>query len=276
MIYAPVLYKLRKRNNVFVERNFKEGGEITVTKANKVKPYDSLGNGLQSGTSAKQSKKGFELLSGVWGEVQDVIEGNSVLLKTQVVDINLFLSTDISVAGELLVFPNPSKQLTQFYLDKFSKSNEGKIIYVGEYLDEILLDKAKQLKVSALICGSTSLQTYLIAKANKIAVGIITGFGELSTPAFVYDFLNTVSNRFVFFEGEKGFLRIPAEAPFTPKSIKPTPIKALKKGAAVQIFKEPNTGKIGIVDTVKQTSILVRVDEQEPFEVELPNLFILE
>ena len=276
-MYIPVLSKMSKKNNVFVERALPHKGMISVQKGDVVKPYDQLGSSFTDETTGTTAKVDFQLLAGVWGVVKDVAEDVSALIETQVTDINFAISTKFACSGELLVFPNPSKQLTKHYMSQFSKDSAGKIVYVGEHLDSDLLKKAIDLDIAAVIAGSCDVDTYKLAKRHQMGLGLILGVGELSTPSNVYEYLGTITNRYVFFRGDKGFLRVPEESKFKTSETNKRPIKLLKKGMSVQVFEQPNMGKLGIVDSIKGSSIFVRVSGiNELITVTIPNLLIID
>ena len=225
----------------------------------------------------------FTLLSGLWGEVSDVIPESSVLIKTVVAEVDLVACTPNFSFGELVVFPNPTEILEKFYLESFVKSTEGKIVYVGHYADLDTIKKARDLKISAIVAGSADPVGFSFAKSANIGLGVVSGFGKLETPDFVYKLFNSVAYRHVFFHGDLGVLRIPmsgVEEETVSSKKKKTPLKVIKKvtkGQKVQVLQKPHFGKIGTIDRVSVSSIFVRFDnELGPVEIDLPNFFIIE
>lgn len=231
----------------------------------------------------------FNLLSGVWGEVKEVVPEVSVLIQSRVTDISLVACTDKTAFGEFVVFPNPTEILEKYYLESFIKSTEDKIVYVGHYADLDLIKKAIDLKVSALIAGSVDPEGFIFAKKHDLGLGLVTGFGRLETPGYLYEVFNSVAYRHVFFHGDKGLLRIPmsgqegdlsvSAGAKTPKS-RTSASKAVKKVAKdqrVQVLQKPHFGKVGVIDRVLDSSIFVKFDnELGPVEIYLPNFFIIE
>lgn len=218
----------------------------------------------------------YTLLAGLWGEVVDVVDNSSILLKTQVVDVNFFASSRGVVSGELVTFPNPDMKLIPHYLENYSKKSEGKIIYAGEYIDKDIVKKASNLKIGALLVGSMLYEDYLYALSVGLEIGVITSFGNRRTPMQVYDYLNVVSNRFVFFQGETKRIRIPVETQFKALELKTPVFKLVRKGQAALIFQKPYFGEICVVDSVRDASIFVKVEKNdEPLEIHIPNIFLL-
>src|SRR3989344_7531549 len=81
-----------------------------------------------------QEERDYWLLSGAWGEVVGVVQGVSVLIRTQNIDLTFVACTNHNIQGELVVFPNPSEMLVMEYLENFAKNVNGKIIFIGDYL----------------------------------------------------------------------------------------------------------------------------------------------
>ena len=226
-------------------------------------------------------EKDYWLLPGVWGEVVKVKRGYSVLLKTQMTDMHIPVATKSFTAGELIVFPNPSQLLEAQFLNKYLKSAAGKIIYAGHSITLNFITEAHRLNVPGILAGSASRDVLTYANKNKIAIGLFTGFGQIPTPNFIYNMLNDIAHRYVFLDGARNVLRIPATVPFSAKelsdSIPKSILQYVKKDLQVQIFKSPYFGYTGKVDKVSKSSIFVKVSaEAEPFEVSPPNVFAIE
>ncbi|MFC1621801.1 hypothetical protein ACFL13_00205 [Patescibacteria group bacterium] len=225
----------------------------------------------------KSVEQDYWLLPGVWGEVTDVKKNLGVLLKTQTKDINLIASTRGFVSGELIVFPNPTELLEINYLDKYMKSASGKIIYVGHSISEGILKRAKELNVGALLAGSAHREMFSQAYKSGLNLGIVSGFGIMPTPEEVYFALNDVAHRFVFFYGEQGRLSIPipSEEEF-PLSEKEQYFINAKEGVKVQVFTPEYYGHYGIIDSVTESSIFVKLSNNEKaVEVMSPNIFAI-
>lgn len=229
----------------------------------------------------QQEDRDYWLLAGVWGEVVDVIEKASALIKTQTLDVHLAICTRDSYSGELIVFPNPSELLEMQYLQRYSRDPFGKVIYVGDHISPKIVKKAAELGIGGLICGSVDREALAFAKNKGIFLGSISGFGTIPTPDYIFDILKEVSNRYVFLQGNKGLLRIPASKPHDPKEVKANSytgqLRALKKGLLVQIFEEPYFGWVGQVHSIQDEDVQVIIDQgRDPVKIKIPNLISLE
>ncbi|GIW69732.1 MAG: hypothetical protein KatS3mg101_0479 [Patescibacteria group bacterium] len=230
----------------------------------------------------------YTLLSGVWGEVQDIVPESSVLIKTKVTEIDLVAATNTFAFGELVVFPNPTEILEKYYLENFIKTTQGKIVYVGHNADLEIMNKANDLKISAVIAGSADPASFSYAKSVNLGLGVLSGFGKLETPDFIYRLINSVAYRHVFFHGDLGVLRIPMASnegklseektqPVLKRKALPKVVKKVVKGQVVQVLQKPHFGKIGLIDRVTGSSIFVRFgNELGAVEIDVPNFYIIE
>jgi len=256
----------------------------------------------------------YILLAGVWGTVHKIAENRAILIKTQTRDLLFAASTQINVSGELVVFPNPVEILEKYYLESFSKNNEGKIVYVGHFADIEVVKRANEMGAVAVLAGSAHKETFNYAKSKGLGFGLISGFGKLDTPEPIYKLLSIIAYRYVFLDGQKNTLRIPHSADdFVVKeeikvekaekvkkggkktksgknekekvsSINPTLelpnssiVKEIAVGMDVVCLQPPNFGKIGVVDSLSESSIFVKFNtEKASVEIKLPNFFIIE
>ena len=269
-----------KKNGQFYYANMELGAR---GKEKILSQYDGyLFKNAEGRFEFSEAERKYTLLSGVWGVVDKVIEKSSVLIKAPVKDICLPVCSSKFFGGELIVFPNPSTILEKFYLDQFSaQSADGKIVYVGNYVNMALLQQAVKSGWGGVLAGSTDRETYAYAKANNITLGVFTGFGEMATPDDIYQLLNLISNRYVFFYGEKNLLRIPIpptqETEEIEKTKKYIPLKPIKKGGQVIVLDRQYFGSVGVVDRVTEFSIFVKFpSSQKLVEVKIPNVLTLE
>ena len=284
-MYSHRVYKYPKN---FKPKSLKKDGQfyyfgVDIGKIDSQKitaPYNGNLTKTPEGTfEFREVENKYILMSGVWGTVEKTIDKKSVLLRTRTYDINLVASTDCSFAGELIVFPNPSHVLEKFYLDEFtSGAADGKIVYVGNHVTTNLLDEAIKYGLGGIIAGSADRQTFQYARRNNICFGLFSGFGEIPTPDDVYKVLNEVSNRYVFFQGERNILRIPMPPEAVPVKKKLiSPLKFVKKGMNVVIMQKPYFGRIGVVDRNTESSIFVKFNSTEnAVEIKVPNVYAIE
>ena len=267
-------YKLGKEKKKFYHLGAKIGNAGSKT-------INALYNGQlvledTGGYKFLESEGKYTLLAGVWGKVEKIIPGKAVLLRTQTRDIHFAATTKVSFSGELLVFPNPSQILEKYYLNEFSRGIGGEIIYAGHTVDIEVLKEASRIGIGGIVAGSAHKDVFTFAKKNNMCFGVICGFGEISTPQVIYDFMAQVANRYVFFQGERNVLRIPVPEPVGKKAVV-RPLRSVKKGTVVEVFQKPHFGEIGEVDRITESSIFVKFGKNsEAVEVDLPNFYVLE
>lgn len=225
-----------------------------------------------------ENDKQYPLLAGAWGIVKSTCKNRSVLLETQAKDLLLAASTDVHSSGELVVFPNPSDVLKQSYLENFAKGIKGKVVYVGNFVDIDVLEKAYTMQASAVLSGSAHRDAFTFAKERNFAFGLISGFGNIKTPESVYKFLSSITYRYVFFNGDQNSLRIPIKSEDIVKDADTKLlIKQLVVGDEVQVLQEPYFGLVGIVDRIYESSIFVKFGiDKKSVEVKVPNFIITE
>jgi hypothetical protein len=228
----------------------------------------------------KQEERDYWLLAGAWGTVVDMIKDTSVLLKTQVIDIKFVTSTNQTLSGEFIVFPNPGEALVMEYLENLSKNLYKKIVYIGDYVTEKAISKAADLGVLGILAGGVDKAGFSYAKKAGLFLGIFTGFGQVVVPHQIFEILKRVSNRFVFVDGEHQLIRVPVPERFPDIMVKDatkSTLKFVKVGLEVLVLQKPFFGKIGTVDRVNENSILVKFPDKEgTTEIFVPNVLALE
>jgi len=223
----------------------------------------------------KETGREFTLLSGAWGTVRNIMDRRSVLLEIYCKDFLLPITCGETFPGELVVFPNPSDLLIGSFLENFTKDVSGKMFYIGGHIGLQVVMKAKELNLSTLLAGSISKEAFTYAKKEGLNIGVFEGFGEISTSKMIFDELKNISNRFVFFDVENHTLRVPMPSKLEITAVK-KPIRPLKIGDTVQIFQSPYFGGMGLVDTIKESSILVKIPKNNKLvEVFVPNFFLV-
>ena len=223
----------------------------------------------------KESTKDYILLSAVWGTIHDIVLEKSVLIKSCFKEILLPISFGEMSGGELVVFPNPSELLIGSFIENFTKDMSGKIFYIGGHISINTIQKASELNLKTLLAGSISKKAYAFAKNNNINICIFDGFGNLQTSRIIFNELKNISNRYVFFNPNENILRIPMPEKLDQVNVL-TSFRYLKEGDMVQIFQDPYFGNIANVDTILESSILVRIPKNSKLvKVNLPNFYII-
>lgn len=223
----------------------------------------------------KETGRDYVLLAGAWGVVKNIIPNRSILLEVSVKDFLMPVTCGNWCSGELVVFPNPSELLIGSFLENFTKDVSGKIFYIGGHIGLSTVMKAHSLNLTTLLGGSVSKDAYTFAKSKGINLGIFEGFGEIPTSKIIFDEFKNISNRFVFFDVDKKLFRVPVPEKLETTTLK-RPLKQLAVGDTVQIFQSPYFGHIGTVDTIKESSILVKISKNSNLvEVFMPNFFLV-
>lgn len=282
---SKISYKVMRigaMSELIIGKSWKEffyaGEKIgTINSKSIIAPFDGYLVIENDDYYLKEEEKSYWLLSGVWGSVVNILEEKSVLLKGQMTDIHFSACSSHALSGELVVFPNPSDILEMQYLEKFEKYAFGKIIYVGNLANSEILEKASKMGIAGIIAGGADKSVFITAKKNKIFLGLFSAFGNAPTPKFIFDVLKEVSNRYVFIQGEKNLLRIPMPESFKTTKKKPSVLRQLKKEMIVVVLQDPYFGWMGIVDSIKGSSIFIKLsDNGEVVETSIPNILILE
>lgn len=280
MKFIPCLDAYTNNNKSLIERCLPVLGKMQVEVGSSVAPFTDLGQ------CALEDKRRFDLFSGVWGSVTSVTQEKSVLIETQTLDINLPFFVGDYCEGELLVFPNPDKNLQLNYFTHYVKDFFGKIVYVGALIDVPTCEKAIEMGVGALLAGGITSEAYRFAKTKGLSVGIFVGFGNtVSTPEVIYEILKKYSGRYVFIFGSPstadGFLKIPVEKKFSDVEMKSTNEKPyfekLKKGLRVLVLQEPYLGKVGLVSKVDADTVEIKFSGETEIisQVDVSNILAL-
>ncbi len=255
---------LTKSVNSFIAKGV-EIGEVKLGSFKKKKyiaPYNGFIRSVGDGTYLfEQEKQNYTLLSGVWGEVQEVVENKAVLVMAPCTIIYCAVSSPFDTEGELVVLPNPSELLEDPYFNNFTKEVAGKIIYSGYFIKLENLKRAIELGVKGIIAGGCDKVSLDYAKKNNFALMSISGYGRIPTPVSIYDLFSSVSNRYVFLRGKSGEIYVPSETPFQDQQAKSKKdfFVELKNDMIVQILERPYFGWMGVVESFDEQKISVRL-----------------
>lgn len=284
---CKVVYEITELSNKFKVQKKEDGhnyyaeGEVvgSVGKDKFIAPYNGIYEETEDSKLFKAEIKNYWLMPGVWGEVKDISHNRSVLVSAQSVNAHVPVVSGPQFCGELIVFPNPSQMLAEQYFGNYIKSTSGKIVYVGNHLNMTLVKKAKELSVKALLAGSVSKAAYDFVQEHSISLGVFTGFGEINTPDMIYDFINDVTNRYVFFIPEKNTVKIPIpkDSGLEQGGSVSKILRYVRKGMVVQVLTSEHFGKMGTVDSATKSGIFVKLhDNNQEVEVIPPNFLIIE
>lgn len=327
----PLVNKINKVNNFFVERVLPDVGALFVQKGDKLEPFSRVGEtkisyflqkidpaftltkapnsyiakGVEVGQKKvssfklqklyapyngfirsvgdgtflfEQEKQNYTLLSGVWGEVKDVVENKAVLIQSSATVIYAAISTGFDAEGELVVLPNPSELLEDPYFNNFTKEVGGKIIYSGYFIKLENLKKAIDFGVRGIIAGGCDMASIKYAQQAGFSLVSLSGYGRIPTPVSIYELFNSVSNRYVFIRGSVGEVFVPSEVPFNeaPKKSKKDFFVNIKNGMIVQILERPYFGWMGVVENFDESKVSVRLlNGVEVISIDSTNLLSL-
>ncbi len=271
----------KPQKNDYIDDHIYKGSPIGWTGRKKVfAPFDGrLKRNVDDTYTFYEKPREFWLLAGVWGNVAKILDKRSVLINTQTVDIHLVASTNQSLSGELIVFPNPSDVLQSEYLEKFAKNLVGNIIYVGNYAGVKVVKRAIELGVGGVLAGGADRISFNTAKTANTFLGAINGFGRVPTTNYVFDTIKEFSNRFIFIDGDQNVVKIPIPTSVSSQNTSADPklFLNLESGIKVQILEKPYFGWVGVVDRVGESSIFVKLEDNgETVEVKIPNFLALE
>ncbi|MEK7595760.1 MAG: hypothetical protein AAB443_04220 [Patescibacteria group bacterium] len=264
-VKIPQEFVLKKPIDTFIEKGI-EIGEYKKNAIRIVRLYASFNGFIRkdaNGYYFEQDKVNFSLLSGLWGEVKEVLANKSVLIQGSATIVYFAASTPHDAEGELIVFPNPSEILEDPYFNNFTKEIAGKVIYTGYFVKLNNVKKAMNLGVKGLIAGGCDKTTLEFAKANNFALGAISGFGRIPTPQEIFDLFNSVANRYIFIRGKKGEIFIPSDRKFS-KLVNKEKLSLFsepKSGMIVQVLERPYFGWMGTLEDEEKDRFRVRLHQ---------------
>lgn len=219
-----------------------------------------------------------KILSGLAGEVFDVISGKSLLIKS-VADLVVGVwGKGDDISGELVIeekITDPS--LIKSYL-------KGKILAVKEPLRGQVLDELVKIGLGGLVVGS--LFSRDIA-ALSFPVLLTEGVGELSMSTISWDFLSKVPSRHCYLSANNRYLAVPIEEGRKPLDTQDIYSRdSFNIGDKVKIFSLTNFGLEGEVVELSDgeitfpsgltfSSALIKVSEGEKIWIPLANLGLL-
>lgn len=198
----------------------------------------------------------FTLYSGISGEVVDVLENTSVLIKSQSVVIKSVEGTGGEVAGELVYLKDD--KLTD---EDITESVRGKII-VANSMDTGAVSKAKTMGAFGFVLASCEYVEYKKYIDEKISVLVIEGFGKMMFSIPLLNYFKKMDSKFGAIRTYEGMLIMPGEnlEDFLSKPSKNYLEQQLQDGDIVQLFNKEHFGQSGVVKKVKEKTVLVEVD----------------
>lgn len=325
----PLIEKVDKTNEVFIERVLPDLGQLLVKVGDKVEPFTKAGTAsvsyfyvkidprftltktlnsyIEKGVTIGERRKGLKkltliapfngfiravgdgsfvfeqdkqshtLLSGLWGDVVGSVPSKSFVVKGSATRVYSAVSTPFEAEGELVVLPNPPEILQDPYFTKFTKDVSGKIIYAGYHVRLENIKRALKLGIRGVIAGGFDKESYDFGLQSGFTIAAISGYGSIPTPAYIYDLLKSVANRYVFIRGQTGEIIIPSDHVFEDAhSEKKDFFTEIKSGMIVQVLERPFFGWTGVITELTDGKVKVKLDNHsEEILVKPVNLIAL-
>ncbi|MCX6783590.1 MAG: hypothetical protein NT141_00750 [candidate division WWE3 bacterium] len=177
-------------------------------------------------------KRDFFLVAGLAGDVSAINqETKSVTLKTDGILLRGVAGLG-SGFGELTAVANLGDE-----------ASCGKVVFT-DFLDQILLAKARTLGVAAIIAGGTDWETYLAARAiPNFGLVLIGGFGHLPILPDIMKIIKKSVGKFVAVYGDTGTVFMPTIDPVEIESTSDDLMADLAVNARVKVYAWPHFGE---------------------------------
>jgi hypothetical protein len=219
----------------------------TIAEINKKEGY-ILVNGVGSN---------YTLISGVSGEVVDILNNQSILIKTSAVVIKGIAGSGNEVAGELVYIKEGD--LTD---ETITDQVNGKII-VANSATSGAIAKAKTIGALGFILASCEYSDYRRFVKDEISVLVLEGFGGLAFNKPLLKYFKDMDSKFGAVRTFEGMLIIPGED--IAKIVKNPSANMFESepniGDSVQIFSKEYFGKSGSVKEIKDNKLILTVDD---------------
>lgn len=195
-----------------------------------------------------------KLLSGFYGEVQEVNEYKSVILKTEVHVVRGQIGIGIKREGIFNLVSGNSENVSPFDVDaQYAR----KILLLGSLVSKDIVQKCLALGVKGIVGGGINFKDYqsLIGSLNPredvgVSILILTGFGRSDIDYKIIEILQEFQHRHIILDPQSKELLIPlSPTEWARKRMKKKPeeIGFLKVGNEVLILSWPYLGKRGII-----------------------------
>jgi|GEM_PF-6045184 len=209
-----------------------------------------------SSVTIRKPSRNFDLIAGVPGFVTSVIPTRGALITTRGVVVKGAWAWGDEVGGELVVIGDNDDDLTQ---ELFEGDFLGKIVVCGR-LNKEAYSKGKAMGVSGFICGSCNWSFVSTLKKDGPAIFVTEGFGEIPLSPILFEYLKSVSLRFVILRACEAELIVPEPENQKWCQVSNTYFTKAKVGQVVQIFSFPFYGFFAKVTSVSDEKNLLSVE----------------
>jgi len=254
-ILIPSELKISK--NSFNQKQYKIGDLVAYGKNKYLfAPFDGYLENRGKINVLVKDPEDYWLISGVSGEIDNVIPSRSVLIKTSGFELKFFATSTSSCEGVLEVLPNPSELIEIEYMEKYIRNGLGKIVYTGDFLRKEMLLKAIEIGCEGLITSSCDRETLKIAKENNFFVGVLSGFGRIPIREKTWKFLKTFKSKYAIVREGSGNIFI-SELGSDYKN--EDAFANLKIGLHVIVLDYPYFGWEGVVTAIEHENVRVKI-----------------
>lgn len=221
------------------------------------------------------------LVAGIEGRVDKIVEKRSVLLETKAYLISGVFGSGREVFGEIKVVGSFNSPLL---LSQLTADLSGKVIVGGSYASTEVINKAQALGALAIVMGGLSLPSV----RNTFPLLATEGFGRIPMNKDLWQFLGNRQLKTAVVVPTRRQMIVPGPEVEKRPSLRSLPQGRLRRGALVQVFVWPNFGHSGRVAELGATSSIlpsgikdylakVKLDDTgEIIEVPVSNLGLLE
>lgn len=205
----------------------------------------------------RQSSDVYELRALVAGQVIEHIAQRGVVLETFGSLIQAAWSTDHEDAGLLqMLAPTPN---SLFLPEQITPDNKSAIIAVGWFDQPKVLQRARDVGVRGIICGSLPADVCRLAELSDLPVFVTDGIGAYGLSAPVYDILRTADGRRTALLGRRlaaDPAQIVIQADSKTTNVPPTATEPLVVGQKVRLLRGPHVNQIGEIARLYQLTQL--------------------
>lgn len=210
-------------------------------------PLDGEVYGVENGRLIlRQTSDVHELRALVAGQVIEHIPQRGVVLETFGSQIETAWSTDHEDAGLLqMLSPSPN---TLFLPEQLAPDYKSAIIVVGWFDQPKVLQRARDIGVRGIICGSLPADLCRLAEVSDLPVFVTDGIGAFGFSAPVYEILRGADGRRTALLGRRLAASRPQiiiQADTKTTNMAPVATELLAPGQKVRLLRGPQANQMG-------------------------------
>lgn len=204
----------------------------------------------------RRNPKDYDLIAGASGVIKDIVEGKSVLISTPALKIYGVAGKGEDVFGELMMLGRHNEELDEVSDIELT----GKIVVCG-ILNNYLYSKAKFFGAVGFVTGSITYSLYKDL-LDKPSIIVANAFGHIPFDPLLFDYLNSVTSRFVILRPGIFEMVIPESNQMKwayDSGIDSPMYTDVKEGQIVQVFTHSYFGRTGSVVGTELNRVKVQV-----------------